>query len=160
MKFEDAQNAMIKYLSSSEFANREDAQDTLSSLSLIIDMVKHGFITENSQEGVQTKSKTYNTNEPFVLNERAYVCGFMHESDGELFMRLFSSKSDKVCLIIPRLEIEESEINFDRNKNIPLTITIKNGKYKVITSQLPWIPATAFDFLHLCTFKTPKAHRA
>jgi hypothetical protein len=146
MKFEDAQKFMIKYLSSSKFANREDAQTTLSSLSLITDMVKHGFITENSQEGVQIKGKKYITNEPFVINERAYVCGFMREFDGELFMRLFSSKSDKVCLIIPRLNIQESDINFDKNKNIPLTVSIKSdNKYKVYTSQTTWLPAFIYD---------------
>ena len=58
MKFADAQKKMISVLESSDFASREDAQDTLKSLPILVKIIQEGLITDNSQEG--TISKGYN----------------------------------------------------------------------------------------------------
>ena len=52
LSFEKAKEWLIDHLASDIFKGREDAGDTVSSIPILQEIVKHNMITENSQEGV------------------------------------------------------------------------------------------------------------
>ncbi len=100
MKFEDAKKKMIQILSSSDFSNREDTQDTIKSLKSIIDINKKGFITVDSQEGIIKKGYNKETNKYYEIRERAYINGFMKSDKAKKLVDYINFYTDKIAYIV------------------------------------------------------------
>ncbi len=109
----DAQKKTIQYLKSSEFREREDAKDTLKSLEKLIQIIRGGFITENSQEGTNYKGVNKETGQHYEIHERAYVSGFMKKKEGLEFLDRMNKNTDKIAFEIqgtPSDDYTESKI--------------------------------------------------
>jgi hypothetical protein len=148
MKFEDAQKKMITYLSSDDFTSREDAQDTKKSIDFLKQMIKKGYITENSQEGSHTKGFNKETKKYFEVEERAYVSGFMKKEQGLTFINTMNTNTDKVAF-----QIQPSQDNTVPDAKIGLTkqrsgtkLPLK-GDFTIATSFRSSLPVKTIDFL-------------
>lgn len=120
MKFDKAQKRMIQTLLSDDFTKRGDAEDTLPDIPTLVQIIKKGFITENSQPGIDHRGLAYDTGEPYYIQERAYVIGYMKREAAVRFMNKFNLTSDKVCYIMVKDGFEK---NVRPSEWIPLTIS-------------------------------------
>jgi len=142
MKFADAQRKMIQYLDSNEFKEREDAQDTLSSVAILQEIIKGGLITTGSQEGListgfNPDSKRYYRNE-----ERAHILGFMKLEKAHVCMNYINTYTDKIGFIIrsePSKEFEKEFFEGDTKtlSSIPVTVSGTSTSNTVIKTLYP-----------------------
>lgn len=116
-KFKRAQQLMYKYLTSDEFRNREDAESTQSSVSILQKIIHNGYITNNSQEGTIVTS--YTDNKYFRMEERAYVSGFMHCDKASKFINYINTYTDKVAFAIFSNPSEDYHTKFKSSDYIP-----------------------------------------
>ncbi len=141
MRFDDARKASVKYLESNEFKEREDAEDSQKDLPFLIQMNKHGFLTNNSQPGNEARGKSPMTGKPYHIEERAYVSGFMKTKEGIEFVKKFNANSDKTCFINQVIDEDCAPVNTD----YWLPLTVSNGE--AFTRSSLWIPTQTFDFM-------------
>ncbi len=115
MKFQDSIKKAIKYLNSEEFKSREDAQDTIKSLPLILNINKLGFITNDSQEGIIDN----------FVKERAYVTGFIERDNARKLLKYISLYTDKIFYIVGTYSDNKWITNpqYAKEEGIPLTIS-------------------------------------
>ena len=128
MKFAEAQRKMIQYLASPEFKSREDAETTLKSVPLLQMIIKQGYITDNSQEGLILTGFNPDTNRHYRIEERAYITGFMKEARGRKFVEWLNTYTDKVSFIIhsePSKQFEKLFYEGDRQAipSVPVTVS-------------------------------------
>jgi len=100
MKFAEAQRQMIQYLGSPEFSSREDAKTTLKSIPILQTIIKYGYITDTSQEGLILTGYNSDTKRNYRIEERAYLTGFMKEGAGRKFVDWLNTYTDKGAFII------------------------------------------------------------
>jgi hypothetical protein len=100
MKFTDAQTKLIEYLSSSDFLHREDTHDTIASIPILENIIKGGFLTENSQEGMCKSGYNTETKRYYRIEERAYLSGFIKRENARKFVEQFNTETDKIAFII------------------------------------------------------------
>ena len=100
MKFADAQKKMIEYLSSDEFTSREDAETTVSSVPILKRIVRGGFLTDNSQEGLIMNGFNPDSKRYYHIEERAYVTGFLKSEKALALVAWINSYTDKVAFVI------------------------------------------------------------
>ena len=158
MKFINAQTKIIKYLKSSDFSNREDAQDTIPSIPILEKIISNGFISEGSQEGIYKSGYNAKTKMYYKIKERAYLSGFMKRDKARKFVERLNTETNKIAFIV---QIDSSDA-FNKLfyegvpeavSSIPVTVensaTIKSG----IKSLYPFskiklvIPLQAFNFM-------------
>ncbi len=159
MKFEDAQKKMITYLSSEEFSNREDAQDTKKSIDFLKQIIKKGYITENSQEGSHTKGFNKETKKYYEVEERAYVSGFMKKEQGLAFINSINTNTDKVAF-----QIQPSQGNVMPDAKIGLTkqrigskLPLKS-EFTIVTSFRTSLPMNTIDIVRKQTHISKSEH--
>ena len=97
--FASKQQTTIAYLESPAFAAREDAQSSLVSIPLFILMIRNGFITEGSQEGLIKSGYNETTEYFYEIQERAYVTGIMKKPHAKIFVENINVNTDKVAFI-------------------------------------------------------------
>ncbi len=157
MKFEDAKKRMVKYLTSEEFKTREDAENTQDSVPILIKIIQHGFITDNSQEGSISNGYNLDTKMYYHIEERAYVTGFMKQEKARAFVEWINSYTDKVALIIHSEPSKEFETLFYEGDvkaipSIPVTIQGSSKTKGAITALHPFsklstiLPTKIVDF--------------
>lgn len=139
MKFVDAQKKMIQTLQSDSFAKRGDSDDTIVDIPTLVQIIKKGFITTDSQPGIEHKGFNQETGNPYHIKERAYVIGYMKRKRGIEFMNQFNLTSDKGCYIT---SIDGDEKNIHPAEWIPLTIS----NNKPVTRAALSMPMNIFDF--------------
>ena len=100
MSFASAQTKMIKYLSSDEFKERGDSNSTIKSVPVLQKIIKKGFITFDSQEGIISDGFNENTGKYYIIKERAYVTGFMKSSQSVEFVENINSHTNKIAFIV------------------------------------------------------------
>jgi hypothetical protein len=100
MKFTDAQTKVIEYINSSDFLDRSDTQDTIASISILEKIIKGGFLTDGSQEGMCKSGYNTETNKYYRIEERAYVSGFMKKENARKFVERFNTETEKIAFII------------------------------------------------------------
>jgi hypothetical protein len=127
MKFKDAQSRMITYLSSSEFKTRSDAGDTLKSIPILKKIVKRRMITTNSQEGITSSGFNPVTNKHYKIKERAYVMGFMKQTESSLFVDWMNSHTDKLAFVIKGDSSKEFNDLFNGGNYIPNIVVTMDG---------------------------------
>lgn len=128
MKFADAQDKMIKYLSSKEFKDREDAEDTKSSIAIIQQIIKGGIITNQSQEGSISSGFNPDSKVYYRIEERAFITGFMKLEKAHVCMNYINTYTDKVGFILrsePSREFEKEFFEGDTKalSSIPVTVS-------------------------------------
>lgn len=156
MKFADAQKKMITYLKSADFAGRDDAQTTVSSVPILEKIIKGGLITIDSQEGVCKSGFEEVSRKFYRFEERAYVSGFMKRDAAKDFVQRFNSESNKIAFIVqnePRPGFyEEFWASKTATPSIPVTVqgsaTTKAGiKELEPATQAPTVlPSKLIDF--------------
>lgn len=100
MTFSIAKQNMLKYLDSDNFKKREDADDTISSIPLLKKIISFDLITFNSQEGTIKNGYNEQSKKYYIIEERAYVIGFMKTNKAYEFINMINSKTDKIAFII------------------------------------------------------------
>ena len=128
MKFADAQHKMIEHLNSKEFKDREDAQDTKSSIAILKQIIKGGIITNQSQEGSISTGFNPDSKLYYRIEERAFITGFMKLEKAHVCMNYINTYTDKVGCIIrsePSKEFEKEffEGNTKALSSIPVTVS-------------------------------------
>ena len=142
MKFADAQRKMVQYLNSNEFKEREDAQDTLSSVSILQEIIKGGLITNQSQEGVISTGFNPDSKRYYRIEERAFITGFMTLDQAHVCMNYINTYTDKVGFIIrsePSKEFEKEFFEGDTKalSSIPVTVSGTSTSNTVIKILYP-----------------------
>jgi hypothetical protein len=135
MKFKYAVLDAVKTLASDAFIKRikEEDDTMLKHLTILKEINKYGFITNNSQTGNK------NTKESYEINQRAYISGFMLESMAQHFIKNMNLYTDKGAIYIPICDTIPS------NLDIPLTITKINGEIKIDTHMSSALPFSVWD---------------
>ena len=137
MKFINAQAKMIKYLKSYDFSNREDAQDTITSIPILEKIITNGFISDGSQEGIYKSGYNTETKRYYKTKERAYLTGFMKRVKARKFVERINTETNKIAFIV---QIDSSDA-FDKlfyegdpNAVSSIPVTVENSasiKYKI-----------------------------
>jgi len=88
MKFKDAQTMAIHKFDTEDFLTRikEEDETMLQHLPILKKMNEKGFITTQSQAG----RKSGGINKPYVMEERAFVEGFMPYKKAVSFLHLLT----------------------------------------------------------------------
>ena len=128
MKFKDAQTMAIHKFDTDDFLTRikEEDETMLQHLPILKKMNEKGFITTSSQAG----RKSGGVNKPYVMEERAFVEGFMPYKKAVTFlkrMNLYTDKNATNVFIYDNTKFVKSELD------IPLTITTQNNKTNIDT---------------------------
>ena len=113
MKFWDAVAASVKKLRSPEFIKRITEEDAtmIKHIPQLTVINKLGFITTESQAGRKTTGKDY------VIQERAYIIGFMLENVAKQFIQYIAMNTDKVAFVVPKCAVDTPT-----SLDIPLTV--------------------------------------
>ena len=138
MKFADAQRKMIEYLNSKEFKDREDAQDTKSSVAILKQIIKGGIITNQSQEGSVTSGFNPDSKLYYRIEERAFITGFMTLKKAHVCMKYINTYTDKVGFILrsePSKEFEKEFFEGDTKamSSIPVTVSGTSKTNTIVT---------------------------
>jgi len=138
MKFKEAQSAAISMISSPEFIERirEEDDSMLNHLDLLKTMNQLGYITTESQAGNKKVGKSYE------IIERAYINGFMLESEAVKFIKNMAILTDKNAAHIPHCS---NDIHLPASLDIPLTIVKKDGTIAVHTHMSTALPISHWD---------------
>ena len=144
MKFNEAKAHAVALFNSAEFKERVNEEDTtmLRQLATLQEINRNGFITVNSQAGAKAKGKHHETGKAYENIERAYLMGFMLESDAAEFIKNMGLKTDKNAVFVP---VCSDDINLPSALDIPLTITKSAGSTQVDTHFSSALPKSAFD---------------
>ena len=120
--FEKAKEWLIDHLASDVFKQREDAGDTISSVPILQEIVRHNMITENSQEGTISKGYNERSKEFYVIKERAYLSGFMKHPAALKLVNYLNTYTDKVAFITMVVPTEVEEYLRATKGNITVTV--------------------------------------
>jgi hypothetical protein len=144
MKFNEAKAQAVALFNSVEFKERVNEEDALMlrQFAILQEINKHGFITVNSQAGNKSKGKHYTTGKPYENLERAYLMGFMLETEAALFIKNMGLKTDKNAIYVP---VCSDDIKLPSALDIPLTITKSGGTVIVDTHFSVALPKSAFE---------------
>jgi hypothetical protein len=133
MKLKDAQKFAINKFDTEEFLTRikEEDDTMLKHLPILKKMNEKGFITTGSQAG----SKYIGHN--FIIEERAFVEGFMPYKQGVNFLKNMNLYTDKNAV---NVYISDNPNFLNSELDIPLTITTKNNKTSIDTHMPLYLP--------------------
>ncbi len=124
MRFATAQKQGIAYLQSDEFKTREDAESTIPSIPILIEITKNGLVTDNSQEGLIVTGFNDDSGRYYRIEERAYVTGVMKTKEAYAFVTKFNETTDKIAFVIhadSSKEFKKKYMGTDPIPNIPVT---------------------------------------
>ena len=167
MKIIKAQTKMIEYLKSSDFSNREDSQDTLTSITTLEKIIKNGFISTGSQEGIYNSGYNAETKRYYKSKERAYLSGFMKRNKARKFVERLNSETNKIAFIIqidPTKSFDKlfNEGNPEAVSSIPITVENSSSKKSGIKTLYPFskiklvLPKSTFNFMKKSAYLTKK----
>ena len=144
MKFQDAIFYAVKKFTSVEFIKRikEEDESMIKHLNVLKNINNHGYITIESQAGKQIRGQSKIDGTPYIINERAYILGFMLESTAHQFIKNIALYTDKNAIFIPFCE---DNIYIPKNLDIPLTTTEQNGKINVNTHASSALPYSVWE---------------
>jgi hypothetical protein len=144
MKFNEAKAQAVALFNSAEFKERVNEEDALMlrQLAILQEINKLGFITVNSQAGNKSKGKHYETGKPYENLERAYLMGFMLETEAVLFIKNMGLKTDKNAIFVP---VCSDDIMLPSALDIPLTVTKSGKETRIDTHFSVALPKSAFE---------------
>ena len=100
LSFEKAKEWLIHHLDSDVFKRRENASNTISSVPILQEIIRHNMITENSQEGIISRGYNEDSKKFYVIKERAYLSGFMKHGNANKLVNYINTYTDKVAFIV------------------------------------------------------------
>ncbi len=117
MKFQDAAKKSVAYLLGPEFKERVLDEDPtmLKHVSILAEINRHGFISNNSQAGRKHGKQSWQ------LWERAYLNGFMLQSKASAFIKEMALRTDKVAQIL-HPTTDQATLDLTSAFNVPVTI--------------------------------------
>ncbi len=141
MKFDDARKEMIKYLSSDEFKEREDAETTIPAIQILKEINKAGLLTTNSQTGEDEKGFNKETKRYYHIVERAYIDGFMKRERALKVIEYLNAYTDKIAYFIyvnpdPAFQKLFYEGDVKAVPSIPVTVSGSSSKSNKDIKQL------------------------
>jgi hypothetical protein len=129
MKFKDAQKLAVEHLSSQEFLNRVQEEDStmLKQLDILKKINSLGYITNDSQAGRRSTGLHYAEKWEMLIEERAYMYGYMMEDKATKFIEQMAYQTDKNAVMIP---VCGDDIAVPSSMDLPLTTTtrVSTGK--------------------------------
>ena len=134
LSFEKAKEWLIEHLASDVFKRRENASNTVSSVPILQEIVKHNMITENSQEGVISKGYNERSKEFYVIKERAYLSGFMKHPAALKLVNYLNTYTDKVAFITMVVPTEVEEYLRATKGNITVTVEASAKSAEKVTN--------------------------
>jgi hypothetical protein len=139
MKFREACAAAAAKLGEESFAAKIKEEDPLmvKYLPLLQKINKAGFLTTNSQAGHRSKGKHYQTGKPYELIERAYLEGFMVESEAAKFIKAMGIDTDKNAIFRP---VCGGSADLPPELDIPLTLVKRDSGISVETHSTVGLP--------------------
>jgi hypothetical protein len=139
MKFNEARDAAVAMFGEKSFIEKIKEEDPLmvKYIPLLQKINKAGFLTTNSQAGNRSRGKHFKTGKPYELVERAYLEGFMLETDAAKFIKSMGINTDKNAIFRP---VGVSANALPSELDIPLTITKMGSSTTVITHTTVGLP--------------------
>ena len=132
MKFKDAQSMAIHKFNTDDFLTRirEEDDSMLKHLPILKKINEKGLLTTGSQAGRKQKGISFINNKPYVMEERAYIEGFMPYKNAVSFLKKMNLHTDKNAV---NVFISENPKFFKSELDIPLTILTQNNKTNIET---------------------------
>jgi len=146
MKFLDAVKRTVTFLGSTEFYERTKEEDPkmLIQLPFLQEINRRHFLTTESQSGVHRRGISLINGKPFEVSERAFLSGFMLETDAIKFIKAFNILTDKNATYIPFCS---DEVRLPVALDMPVTIT-KQGRTTEVDTHTPLTyPKFHWEFL-------------
>ena len=134
LSFEKAKEWLIEHLASDVFKGRENASDTISSVPILQEIVRHNMITENSQEGIISKGYNEHSKNFYVIKERAYLSGFMKHPAALKLVNYLNIYTDKVAFIVMVVPTEVEEYLRATKANITVTVEASAKSAEKVTN--------------------------
>ena len=105
MRFADAVENAVQMFKSSAFLDRirEEDSSMLKHLGILQKINQRGFITVDSQAGRQSSGRQ-SSGSHYKIEERAYVTGFMLESDAVEFIKRMGIETDKNAVFVAMVD--------------------------------------------------------
>jgi hypothetical protein len=143
MKFKEALQKSVKFLSSPEFIQRvkEEDENMVQHLKDLKEINVHGFLTTNSQGGHKSSGKSVIDGKHYETSERAYLVGFMLEKEAAAFIQKSSRLIDKIIVFVPYCD---DNVYIPSSLDIPLTITKKGKETSVDTHTSSVLPSSVW----------------
>jgi hypothetical protein len=137
MKFKDAQTMAIHKFDTDDFLTRikEEDETMLQHLPILKKMNEKGFITIGSQAGRKSKGISVINNKPYVMEERAFVEGFIPYKKAVSLLKNMNLYTDKNAT-----NVIDNPKFLKRELDIPLTITTQNNKTNIDTHMSLSVP--------------------
>lgn len=138
MKFQAAVENWVEHLLSHEFKERvlEEDPTMLKHVPILAEINRHGFITNNSQAGRK------NGKQDWDLWERAYLNGFMLQSEAVSFIKEMALHTDKVAQVL-HPTTDQATLDLTSALNVPLTL--EKNKEKTETHMPNTVSITQWD---------------
>ncbi len=139
MKFQEAKAAAVKMLSSPEFKQRviEEDETMLKHFDIIKKINSSGFLTIESQAGNKKTGTNPDTKKRYEIIERAYISGFMLESEAADFIKNMGIHTDKNAVYIAGCA---DDVYLPSALDTPLTIQKSGRKWEVATHGTMTLP--------------------
>ncbi len=111
--------------------------ESAPSIELFARMCEAGFLTKDSQEGAVTRGRHYLTGKPYVMQERAYVMGFMALTAVPEFVTRVNATG---MIVYTAVIVPDNEPFLPASTDIPMTMV--DGK--VVTRMSTGLPVAVF----------------
>ena len=144
MKFKDAQEWSVQKFDTNDFLSRikEEDETMLQHLPILKRMNEKGFITTGSQAGRKSKGISVLNNKPYVMEERAFVEGFMPYKKAVSFLKNMNLNTNKNAV---NVFISDNPKFLNCELDIPLTITTQNNKINIDTHMSLYLPINTLN---------------
>ena len=132
MKFKEALQMAVHKFDTDDFLTRikEEDDTMLKHLPILKKINEKGLLTTGSQAGRKQKGISVINNNHYVMEERAFVEGFMPYKTAVTFLTNMNLNTDKNAV---NVFISENPKFFKSELDIPLTICTQNNKTNIET---------------------------
>jgi len=149
-RYQKSIKRQIKMMESSSFLKllEEEDETMLENFERIKDINRLGYLTVESQAGLEREGTNEQTGKEYHISERAYIAGFMPESVASSFIRFMSIHTDKIVQYVPQVE---DTTYLPSELDVPLTISEDasedkdGGETKVATHMSPALPKSVWN---------------
>ncbi len=145
MKFKDAIDNSVKQFTSPTFIKEIKEEDVkmVKYLNILKKINENGYLTLESQSGIKRSGISPLDGKPYEINEKAYVIGFMLETDASEFIKNISLYTDKNAVFVTFCN---DNVYLPKELDIPLTITKRGKDISVTTHTTTVLPNRMKDF--------------
>jgi hypothetical protein len=145
MKFKDVQKLAVEKFSSAEFLNslQEEDPSMLKHMAALKEINRVGYLTLESQAGRKSTGLHYSEKWLYLIEERAYIRGYMMLEDASKFIQQMAYHTDKIVVMLP---ICCDDVIIPSSTDIPLTTTTRlNTGARSTTTHMSMAVPQSFD---------------